>query len=211
MDHAGAVDKSLIPALFELGVMAHRGARRVRRRGELLLQRHPGRRGARATIDPSISVFVDVQNTLVNNCLLRWFERGAEEALPAQDVASEWVGSYALSEAGVRLGRVRAQDPRREARRQVGAERRASSGSPTARRASLFIVFANADPSKGYKGITAFVVERELPGFTVGKKEDKLGIRAFEHHRARARGLRGARRERASATSASATRSRSRP
>ena len=88
------------------------------------------------------------------------------------------VGAYALSEAGLGLGRVRPRDARREARRRLGAQRAASCGSPTAPRPGSTWCSRTSNPSAGYKGITAFIVERGFPGFTVGKKEDKLGIRA---------------------------------
>ena len=127
-------------------------------------------------VDASAGVIVDVQNTLVNNALMRW---GSEEQrrkyLPR--LASEWIGAYALSEAtsgsdAFALG----------ARAEKRGDRFVLSGRKmwitNAHEASLFIVFANAAPEKGYKGITAFLVERGFPGFTVGKKEDKLGIRA---------------------------------
>jgi alkylation response protein AidB-like acyl-CoA dehydrogenase len=128
-------------------------------------------------VDPSVGVLVDVQNTLVVNALLRW--AGADlkgRYLPR--LASAAVGAYALSEAGS------GSDAFAMASRAV----RAGSGDWTltgrklwitnALEADIFIVFANADPAAGYRGITAFVVERGMPGFTVGRKEDKLGIRA---------------------------------
>jgi butyryl-CoA dehydrogenase/short/branched chain acyl-CoA dehydrogenase len=129
-----------------------------------------------ARVDASLAVLVDVQNTLVNNALLRW---GSEEqkARYFPKLASSWVGAYALSEAGS------GSDAFALACRAVD---RGDHFELTGRKlwitnaaeAELFIVMANADPAKGYKGITSFLVERGFPGFQVGKKEDKLGIRA---------------------------------
>jgi len=127
-------------------------------------------------VDPSAGVIVDVQNTLVNNALLRWGTREQQERyLPL--LASKWVGSYALSEAtsGSDAFALEAR-ARRVGNKWIlnGRKMWTTNGYE----ASLFIVFANADPGKGHKGITAFLVERGFPGFAVGKKEDKLGIRA---------------------------------
>ncbi len=127
-------------------------------------------------IDASAGVIVDVQNTLVNNAILRW---GSEELkqryLPR--LASEWIGAYALSEATSGSDAFGLQT-----RAEVSGDRFRLNGhklwTTNASEASLFLIFANAAPEKGYKGITAFLVERDSPGLTVGKKEDKLGIRA---------------------------------
>jgi butyryl-CoA dehydrogenase/short/branched chain acyl-CoA dehydrogenase len=129
-----------------------------------------------ARVDASVAVLVDVQNTLVNNALLRW---GTEEQMARYfpRLASEWVGAYALSEAGSGSDAF------------ALACRAADKGDhyeltgrklwiTNAAEAELFIVMANLDPAQGYKGITSFLVERSFPGFSVGKKEDKLGIRA---------------------------------
>ena len=129
-----------------------------------------------AEVDPSVSVLVDVQNTLVINAILRW---GTDEVkrrtLPR--LAASTVGAYALSEAGsgsdafALTTRATADgDGFRLAGRKLWIT--------NANEADLFIVFATVDPAAGYRGITAFLIERGAPGFTVGKKEDKLGIRA---------------------------------
>jgi len=127
-------------------------------------------------VDPSVGVCVDVQNTLVINALLRY---GGEDIkhryLPK--LATATLGSYALSEAGS------GSDAFAMAARAVdGGDHWTLTGRKlwitNAAEADLFIVFANANPAAGYRGITAFLVERGFPGFTVGKKEDKLGIRA---------------------------------
>jgi butyryl-CoA dehydrogenase/short/branched chain acyl-CoA dehydrogenase len=129
-----------------------------------------------ARVDPSVAVLVDVQNTLVNNAILRW---GSEEQKRQYfpKLASQWVGAYALSESGSGSDAFaltcRAEDK---------GDHYLLTGRKlwitNAAEAELFIVMANLDPSKGYKGITAFLVERGFPGFSIGKKEDKLGIRA---------------------------------
>ena len=127
-------------------------------------------------VDASAGVIVDVQNTLVNNAILRW---GSEEQkknyLPR--LASEWVGAYALSEAnsGSDAFSLSARAQRRNDKFVLNGRKLWTTNGAEA---ALYIVFANADPEKGYKGITAFLVERDFQGFSVGKKEDKLGIRA---------------------------------
>jgi alkylation response protein AidB-like acyl-CoA dehydrogenase len=175
MDEHGALDAALVPALFELGVMgieipsAHGGAESSFFNAILAVE-------ALAQVDPSVAVVVDVQNTLVNNALLRW-GNDDQKARYLPKLASEWVGSYALSEAGSGSDAFALK---------TRAERRADRWVLTGRKlwitnaaeSSLFIVFANADQAQGYKGITAFLVERGFSGFSVGKKEDKLGIRA---------------------------------
>ncbi len=127
-------------------------------------------------VDASVGVMVDVQNSLVNNAILGW---GSEEQkkhyLPL--LASEWVGAYALSEAssGSDAFSLRTRAERHKDKFLLNGHKLwITNGSE----ASLFIIFANAAPEKGYKGITAFLVERDFQGFSVGKKEKKLGIRA---------------------------------
>jgi alkylation response protein AidB-like acyl-CoA dehydrogenase len=129
-----------------------------------------------ARVDPSVAVLVDVQNTLVENALLRW-GNDQQKARYCQKLASSWVGSYALSEAGSGSDAF-ALKARAERRGQRFVLNGRKLWITNAAESSLFIVFANADPEKGYKGITAFLVERDFPGFSVGKKEEKLGIRA---------------------------------
>jgi alkylation response protein AidB-like acyl-CoA dehydrogenase len=175
MDEHGALDASIVPALFELGAMGieipatHSGAESSFFNAILAVE-------ALAQVDPSVAVVVDVQNTLVNNALLRWGNT-EQKARYLPKLASEWVGSYALSEAGSGSDAFALR---------TRAERRGDRWALTGRKlwitnaaeSSLFIVFANVDPGQGYKGITAFLVERGFAGFSVGKKEDKLGIRA---------------------------------
>ncbi len=165
----------LIPQLFELGLMgieipeAQGGAGGTFFDAVLAIQ-------AISTVDPAVAVLVDVHNTLVVNALRRW-------ATPAQQqhwlprLAADTVGAYALSEAGSGSDAFALQ---------TRAEKTASGYRlngrklwiSNAREAGLFIVFATLDPAAGYKGISAFLVEKGTPGFTVGRKEDKLGIRA---------------------------------
>jgi butyryl-CoA dehydrogenase/short/branched chain acyl-CoA dehydrogenase len=175
MDRDALIDPALIPQLFALGVMGievpaeYGGAGSSFFNAILAVE-------AFAVVDPSVSVLVDVQNTLVENAILRW---GSSEQklrfLPK--MCSEWVGSYALSEAssGSDAFALQARAERRGDRWLLnGRKLWITNGAES----SLFIVFANVDPSQGYRGITAFLVERGASGFTVGKKEDKLGIRA---------------------------------
>jgi butyryl-CoA dehydrogenase/short/branched chain acyl-CoA dehydrogenase len=127
-------------------------------------------------IDPSVAVLVDVQNTLVNNCILRY---GSEElkARYLPQLASEVVGAYALSEAGSGSDAFALQTravAEGDGWRLDGRKLWITNGGE----AGAFIIFANADPAAGYRGITAFVVDRDCEGFSVGKKENKLGIRA---------------------------------
>lgn len=175
MDEEGKFRSDLIEQFFELGLMG------------IEIPEEYGGAGSSFTmsilaveemsrVDPSAGVIVDVQNTLVNNALLRW---GSDEQKRRYfpKMASEWVGAYALSEAGsgsdaFSLNTRAVQDG--DSYVLNGQKLWITNGSE----AQLFIVFANIDPGAGYKGITAFLVERDAPGFTVGKKEDKLGIRA---------------------------------
>ncbi|HEX5097858.1 MAG TPA: acyl-CoA dehydrogenase family protein, partial [Polyangiaceae bacterium] len=175
MDAASALDASVLPGLFELGVMGIEtpsrfgGAESSFFNAVLAVQ-------AIARVDPSVAVLVDVQNTLVNNALLRWGSDAQKERYLSK-LAVEWVGSYALSEAGSGSDAFALKT-----RAERNGDRWILNGQKlwitNAGESSLFVVFANADPSQGYKGITAFLVERGFPGFSVGKREHKLGIRA---------------------------------
>ncbi|MEW5928776.1 MAG: acyl-CoA dehydrogenase [Gemmatimonadota bacterium] len=175
MDEKQQMDPELIPQFFEMGLMGievpeELGGAGVSFFTAALVVEELSR------VDASVGVFVDVQNTLVNNAFLRW---GSEElkAKYLPQLAAEKVGAYALSEAGS------GSDAFALATRGVKAD---GGFRLTGRKlwitnggeAEVFIVFANVDPAAGYKGITAFIVERGFEGFSVGKKEDKLGIRA---------------------------------
>ena len=175
MDQESRLEPSLLREMFQMGLMgieipeAHAGAGGTFMNAILAVE-------ALARVDASLAVVVDVQNTLVNNALLRWGTAAQKQRYLPQ-LASEWVGSYALSEQGSGS----------DAFALAARAQRTDSGwalegrklwITNAAESSLFIVLANADPSQGYRGITAFLVERGFPGFSVGKKEDKLGIRA---------------------------------
>ena len=129
-----------------------------------------------SAVDPSVGVLVDVQNTLCINALLRWgTEDQKHRFLPR--MAVDTVGAYALSEAasGSDAFALQARAEKRGGEYILNGQK---LWITNAREAGLFIIFATLDPAAGYKGITAFLVEKDFPGFTVGKKEDKLGIRA---------------------------------
>jgi butyryl-CoA dehydrogenase/short/branched chain acyl-CoA dehydrogenase len=127
-------------------------------------------------VDASAGVIVDVQNTLVNNALLRWGNADQKKRyLPK--MASEWVGAYALSEASSGSDAFALQT-KAEAKGDHYVVNGRKLWITNGKEASLFVLLATVDPSAGYKGITAFLVEKDFEGFTVGKKEDKLGIRA---------------------------------
>ncbi len=146
-------------------------------------------------VDASAGVVVDVQNTLVNNALLRWGnEEQKKRFLPR--MAADTCGAYALSEAGSGSDAFALQT-----RATLKGSDYVLNGRKlwitNGKEAGLFVLFATVDPAAGYKGITAFLIEKTFPGFTVGKKEDKLGIRAFVHLRADSRRLPGAEIQRA--------------
>ncbi len=175
MDEKAVFEKSLVHEFFQLGLMG------------IEIPEQYGGSGAKffeailaveelSRVDASAGVIVDVQNTLVNNALLRWGNEDQKKRyLPR--MATELVGAYALSEAGSGSDAFALQT------------RAVQKGSDyvlngrklwitNGKEAGLFVLFATLDPSAGYKGITAFIIEKDFPGFTVGKKEDKLGIRA---------------------------------
>ena len=175
MDEHAKIPRALVDQLFDLGVM-----------GIEIPESYGGSGGGffhavlaveeLSRVDPSVGVLVDVQNTLVINALLRW---GSEDIkrryLPR--LASTMVGAYALSEAGSGSDAFALTTRAREdgdGYLLTGRKLWITNGNE----ADLFIVFATIDPEAGYRGITAFLVERGFAGFTVGKKEDKLGIRA---------------------------------
>jgi len=175
MDEKGVFDKDLLHQFFQLGLM-----------GIEIPEQYGGGGGKffeailaveeMSRVDASAGVVVDVQNTLVNNALLRW---GSDEQkkryLPR--MAADTCGAYALSEAGSGSDAFALQT-----RATVKGSDYVLNGRKlwitNGKEAGLFVLFATVDPSAGYKGITAFLIEKEFPGFAVGKKEDKLGIRA---------------------------------
>jgi len=175
MDEHAKIPKELVTKLFDLGVMgieipeAYGGSGGTFFHAVLAVEEL-------SRVDPSIGVLVDVQNTLCINAFLRW---GSDEIkkryLPR--LAADTVGAYALSEAGSGSDAFALTTRAREdgdAYVLSGRKLWITNGNE----ADIFIVFATLNPEAGYRGITAFVVERGMPGFTVGKKEDKLGIRA---------------------------------
>lgn len=175
MDETATLDRSLLPALFELGVMGVEIPERYGGAGASFFNAILAVE-ALARVDPSVSVLVDVQNTLVINALSRW-ATDDQKARYLPKLAGQWVGSYALSEASSGSDafalKLRA-DKRGDAYVLTGRKLWITNAAES----SLFVVFANVDASLGYKGITAFLVERSFDGFSVGKKEHKLGIRA---------------------------------
>jgi butyryl-CoA dehydrogenase/short/branched chain acyl-CoA dehydrogenase len=175
MDERGSLDHSLIEQFHQLGLM-----------GIEIPEEYGGSGGTffeailaveeLSRVDPSAGVLVDVQNTLVNNALIRWgSEAQKRKYLPK--MASEWVGSYALSEAGSGSDAFALQT-RAEDKGDHWLLNGQKLWITNGKESSLFLIIATVDPAAGYKGITAFIVEKDFPGFTVGKKEDKLGIRA---------------------------------
>jgi butyryl-CoA dehydrogenase/short/branched chain acyl-CoA dehydrogenase len=129
-----------------------------------------------SAIDPSVGVLVDVQNTLCVNAFLRWgTEEQKRKYLPR--MAADTVAAYALSEAASGSDAFALQ-ARAEKRGDAYVLNGQKLWITNAKEAGIFLVFATLDPAAGYKGITAFIVEKDDAGFTVGKKEDKLGIRA---------------------------------
>ncbi len=175
MDERGVMDHSLVEQFHQLGLM-----------GIEIPEQYGGGAGTffeailaveeLSRVDPSVGVLVDVQNTLVNNALIRWCtEEQKQRYLPR--MASEWVGSYALSEAGSGSDAFALQT-RAEDKGDHWLLNGQKLWITNGKESDLFIIIATVDPAAGYKGITAFIVEKSFPGFTVGKKEDKLGIRA---------------------------------
>jgi alkylation response protein AidB-like acyl-CoA dehydrogenase len=175
MDEHASIPRALIDKLFDLGVMGVEipdglGGGGGRFFHAVLVVEELSR------VDPSVGVLVDVQNTLVANAVLRWGS-SEQKARLLPRLATTSVGAYALSEAGSGSDAFALQT---RAREDGGAY--VLTGRKlwitNALEAEIFIVFATINPEAGYRGITAFLVERGAPGFTVGKKEDKLGIRA---------------------------------
>lgn len=175
MDEHAKIDPALVSKLFEMGLMGIESPEKY------------GGAGATFTmaciaieelgkIDGSVSLLCDVQNTLVTNAFIKWGNDAQKEKYLSK-MSKDWVGAYALSESSSGSDAFALK-----LRAELKGDKYILNGSKlwitNAGEANVFIVFANLDPSKGYKGITAFIVERTFPGFKVGKKEDKLGIRA---------------------------------
>jgi butyryl-CoA dehydrogenase/short/branched chain acyl-CoA dehydrogenase len=175
MDAKAVMDPAIVKGLFDLGVMGIEVPTELGGAASSFFNAILAVEGL-AEADPSVAVLVDVQNTLVNNAILRW-GTDAQKKRYMPRMCSDWVGSYALSEAASGSDAF-ALETRAEKRGDKYLLTGRKLWITNAAEASLYIVLANVDPSKGYKGITAFLVERGFPGFSVGKKEDKLGIRA---------------------------------
>ncbi|MBX3019637.1 MAG: acyl-CoA dehydrogenase [Bdellovibrionaceae bacterium] len=175
MDEEQQMDKNLIGKLFEMGLMGVENPEKYGGTGSSFTMACVAVEEL-ARVDGSVSVMMDVQNTLCTNAFLKWGNEAIKDKyLPK--LAKDWVGAYALSESSSGSDAFALK-----LRAEQKGDKYVLNGSKlwitNGNEASLFIVFANIDPSKGYKGITAFVVEKGFPGFKVGKKEDKLGIRA---------------------------------
>jgi alkylation response protein AidB-like acyl-CoA dehydrogenase len=175
MDEAGRYDDDLLPKLFEMGLMgidvpeAHGGAGGTYFQSILAVEEV-------SRADAAVGVLVDVQNTLFNNAVARWGD-DAQKARYLPRVSADTVAAYALSEASSGSDAFALKLRARITDDAVVLDGR-KLWITNAAEAGVFVVFANADPDKGYKGITAFLVERSDPGFGVGKREHKLGIRA---------------------------------
>jgi alkylation response protein AidB-like acyl-CoA dehydrogenase len=175
MDRAAKIPRELIDRLFDLGVMGveipleYGGAGSSFFMAILAIEEM-------ARVDPAVSVCIDVQNTLVINAFLRWLTPD-QQARFLPRLATNTVGSYSLSESGSGSDAFALKTQARpdgDTYVLNGRKMWVTNGDD----AGLYMLFANAAPDKGYKGITGFVIDREMPGFSVGRKEDKLGIRA---------------------------------
>jgi alkylation response protein AidB-like acyl-CoA dehydrogenase len=175
MDEAGRLDEDIIRQLFEMGLMAVE-----------IPEKYQGSGGSffmsvlaieqLSRVDASVGVLMDVQNTLVNNAILNWGSDSIKEHYLPQ-LAAEKVGSYCLSEAGSGSDAFALKATAREE-----DEHYVLNGTKlwitNANEADIFLIFATINPDEGYRGITAFIVERGYEGFSVSEKENKLGIRA---------------------------------
>ena len=175
MDDQARIERPLIQKLFDLGVMGIEIPESAGGGGGTFFHAVLAVE-ALSRVDPSIGVLVDVQNTLVVNALLRWAGDDLRSRYLGK-LAAGSIGAYALSEAGSGSDAFALQTRARETDAGYVLTGR-KLWITNAKEADIFIVFATVNPQLGYKGITAFIVERGTPGFTVGKKEDKLGIRA---------------------------------
>ncbi|MDQ2668498.1 MAG: acyl-CoA dehydrogenase family protein [Gemmatimonadota bacterium] len=175
MERAGKIDPDLIAKYFEMGLM-----------GIEVPEQYGGAAGSLfmvalaveevSKIDAAAAILIDVQNTLVNYPIARY----GSEALKAKylpRLTSDTIGAYALSEPGSGSDAF-GMTTRAEQKGDVWVLNGRKMWITNGAEAGIYIVFANANPSAGYRGITAFIVERDFAGFSVGKKEDKLGIRA---------------------------------
>ncbi len=175
MEKNAKLDKDIVKQFFEMGLMGidipeeYGGAGGTFMMSILAIEEI-------SKVDASVGVFMDVQNTLVNNAFVRWGSEDVKQRYLPQ-LAQSKVGAYALSEAGSGSDAFALK-----CRAKKDGDNYVLNGTKlwitNANEADIFIVFATIDPELGYKGITGFVVDRGMPGFSIGKKEDKLGIRA---------------------------------
>ncbi|HUR91285.1 MAG TPA: acyl-CoA dehydrogenase, partial [Gemmatimonadaceae bacterium] len=175
MDKASRIDPTLIPKYFELGLMGIEVPEEFGGAGGSLMMVALAVEEI-SKVDASAAILCDVQNTLVNFPILKYGSDEQKQRYLTR-LTSEVVGAYALSEAGSgsdAFGLATRAEKKGDGWVLKGQKLWITNGAE----AEIFVIFANADPAAGYKGITAFIVERGMPGFTVGKKEDKLGIRA---------------------------------
>ena len=175
MDEEAKMDPGLIKQFYEMGLMGVESPEKYGGSGSSFFMACLAVEEI-SRVDGSCGVLIDVQNTLVTNAMLRWTNDAQKEKyLPK--LAKEWVGAYCLSESGSGSDAFALQ-----CRAEKKGDKYVLNGHKlwitNGKEASLFIVFATVDKALGYKGITAFIVEKTMKGFSVGKKEDKLGIRA---------------------------------
>ncbi len=175
MDEKAEMNPEIVQKLFEMGLMGiespeqYGGAASTITMACIAIEEI-------ARVDGSVSVLCDVQNTLVTNAIIKWGTDSLKEKyLPK--LAREWVGAYCLSESssGSDAFALKCRAEKKDGKWILNGNKLWITNG---KEASFFIVFANIDMAKGYKGITAFIIEKDFAGFTVGKKEDKLGIRA---------------------------------
>jgi alkylation response protein AidB-like acyl-CoA dehydrogenase len=175
MDEQGQMDADLIKQCFDVGLMGIETPEEFGGAGGSFFQAILAVEEL-SRVDASVGVLVDVQNTLVNNAIIRWGNPEQKKKYLSQ-LAAEKVGAYALSEAGSGSDAFAMQT-----RAVDGGDHFVVNGRKlwitNGKEAGIFVLFANANPEAGYRGITAFIVENTTEGFSVGKKENKLGIRA---------------------------------
>ncbi|HXI22278.1 MAG TPA: acyl-CoA dehydrogenase [Pyrinomonadaceae bacterium] len=175
MDEQAHLDPGLLKQCFDLGLMGIETPEEFGGAGGSFFQAILAVEEL-SRVDASVGVFVDVQNTLVNNAIIRWANQDLKNKY-LTELAAEKVGAYALSEAGSGSDAFALQT-----RAVDKGDHFIVNGQKlwitNGKEADIFVLFANANPEAGYRGITAFIVESNFEGFTVGKKENKLGIRA---------------------------------
>jgi alkylation response protein AidB-like acyl-CoA dehydrogenase len=175
MERAGRLDPEIVPKFFELGLMGIEVPERYGGAGGTLMMVTLAVE-AMSRVDASAAILMDVQNTLVNYPIAR-YGNDAQKQKYLPRLTGDTVGAYALSEAGSgsdAFGLATRAEKSGDGWVLDGRKLWITNGAE----AGIYVIFANADPSAGYRGITAFIVERGFPGFSVGKKEHKLGIRA---------------------------------